>query len=211
MISVDLHKHLPQGVGKMARRLSGEARREMLRAAGLHVQELTSEHVRKLAGSRHETARRLGARPTNYFAQAAEKVAASDALSGVVGSPGNSEITLSINHAGFARAFRDVQIKPRAAQWLTIPVHTLAYGRRAGELQGELDTFVLRQRAGGKSAGIIAMKGQGGFVIPLYVLVKNVSLKQDRSLLPSEDALNSAAARGAQLFIKQELKLGGNV
>ena len=169
------------------------------RAAGVEVQRITFEHVAKLAATRHATAAKLGASPTNYLASAAEKVAAPSAL-----SSGPAEAILTINHPGFSRAFRSVKITPKSAKALTIPIHALSYGRRAGELWDRLGLFIP------KGKRIIAAT-IGGVLTPLYVLTKSVTQKQDRTLLPSDQQFQDAAVEGAKNWIRTNRSHGGKL
>lgn len=175
-------------------RLSNQGLAGLHHAAGVEVQRITSDHVAKIAATRHGTAERLGAAPTNFYAQAAEKVASAGAL-----SSGPAEAVLTINHPGFLRAFQNVKITPRTAKALTIPIHALSYGKRAGSLWDTLNLFIPRGKR------IIAAT-IGGVLTPLYVLCKSVTQKQDRSLLPSDEQFQAAAVTGARGYLGISLR-----
>jgi len=181
------------------RAFTGAGLRELHQAAGVEVQHITVAHIAKLAATRHSTAERLGASPTNHFAQAAEKVAAASAL-----TSDPSGATLTINHPGFTRAFGSVKIVPRTAQSLAIPIHALAYGHRAAELWDRLSLFIP------KGKRIIAAT-IGGVITPLYILCKSVTQKQDRSLLPSDEQFTAAAVAGAKGWLGMAFAKGGNI
>ncbi len=172
---------------------------DLHQAAGTEVQRITAEHVYKLAATRHATAARLGAAPTNHFAQAAEKVASPSAL-----SAGPAGATLTINHPGFARAFRNVKIVPRTAKALTIPIHAAAYGHRAGELWDRMGLFIP------KGKRVIAAT-IGGVMTPLYILCRSVTQKQDRSLLPSDEQFQDGAYRGAKGWLGMTMEKGRKI
>jgi len=176
------------------RRMSALGLSELHQAAGVEVQRITSDHIAKIAATRHGTAERLGAAPTNFYGQAAEKVAAAGAL-----SSGPTEAVLTINHPGFLRAFQTVKITPRTAKALTIPIHALSYGKRAGELWDRMNLFIPRGKR------IIAAT-IGGVLTPLYVLCKSVTQKQDRSLLPSDEQFQAAAVTGARGYLELSLR-----
>jgi hypothetical protein len=186
------------GMRELTARLRGAGRREMIGAAGYEVQRLTTDHLRALAASRHTTAQRLGAAPSGHLAQAAEKVPAPGALT-TIGTEGDAQAVLSIRHPGLSRAFKDVTIRPVAAKALTIPIHALAYNRRAGQIAGLF-----------RIGNVLAIK-DGTTVVPLYALVRSVTQKQDRSLLPSDEALQEAASRGARRYIAAALQQKGNL
>ena len=98
----------------------GEDRRaELHEAMGLPVGELTRRHLDGLAATRHDTANALGATPSGFFAQAAEKVNVSADAAGA---------TVSIDQPGMGRAAHDVDIRASDSgkQALTIPLIGLA-------------------------------------------------------------------------------------
>ena len=163
---------------------------ELNAAMGHEVQRLTHFHLSFLAATRHTTASKLGATPSNHLAQAAEKVSAPSAL-----SADSSSATLTINHPGMIRALRDVTIVPRDAKSLAIPVHALAYNRRPREIWDALKLFIP------KGKNVICMPS-GNTITTLYVLVRSVTQKQDRTLLPSQQNFEKAAKLGAQRYLK---------
>lgn len=183
----------------VVRALQGSRRAEMNAAAGVEVQKITADHISVLANTRHATAEKYGATPTGFFAQAAEKVAAASALTS---SP--EEAVLTINHRGFARAFRSVRIAPRTAKSLAIPIHRESYGKRASELWDRLSLFIAKGKR-------VICATIGGVVTPLYILVGSVTQKQDRSLLPSDDQFRDAAVVGVKGWLKMTLMQGGKL
>lgn len=183
----------------VVRALQGSRRAEMNAAAGTEVQRVTADHIAVIASTRHATAEKLGAAPTNHFAQAAEKVAAPSAL-----TANPEEAVLTINHKGFARAFRDVRIAPRTAKALAIPIHAAAYGKRAAELWDRMGLFIPKGKR-------VICATIGGVVTPFYILVGSVTQKQDRSLLPSDDQFRDAAAVGVRGWLKMTLMQGGKL
>lgn len=161
--------------------VKGPGRIELHQAMGTEVQVATAAHVREIAGSRHGTAARLGASPTNFLAQAADKIESPAAL----GSDANAS-TLTINHPGMVRAFRDVKIGPGPKR-LSIPMNAIAYGRRISEFA---------------EVQIVHKGDPVRQDIAAFILVRSVTQKQDRSLLPSEDEWEKAGARGALNFLR---------
>lgn len=181
---------IPRGgaLDHLTRMLGPEGRQELNTAMGYAVQELTVDYLRALAATRHTTAEKLGAAPTNHLAQAADKVAEPSALESTA-----EAATLTINHPGMTRAFRDVTIRPKEAKALAIPVHALAYGRQPAEIWDSMGLFATK--------GAIYMHQASGEPLRLYVLVRSVTQKQDRTLLPSGESLIDAAKRGALSLI----------
>jgi len=186
---------------RVASALHGSGRMELHQAMGAEVQYLTEDYLRAIAAERHKTADSLGASPSNHLAQAAEKVAQPGALTADADAA-----TLTINHPGMVRAFRDVTIRPINAKALCIPINAIAYNRRPAQLWDQLKLFIP------KGTRFIAMKtADGKSFVALYVMVRSVTQSQDRSLLPSNDQFGEAAARGARRFIGAALQKGGNL
>ena len=95
------------------------------------------------------------------------------------------------------RSFKTLTIAPRTAGALTIPVNSIAYGKRAAELSAS-GWRLFRGR--GKARHIL-FGSYNGEVRGLYALLKRVTVPQDRTLLPSDAQITSAVQRGAQSYI----------
>lgn len=154
------------------------------------VEELTRSYIRAEAPGRHKTAARLGASPTGHLARAASAVES--------GHDREQAFITIPRSTGLGRAFRDFELTPKGGKkWLTIPAHRSAYGRRAGEfdnlqfvpLGNDLAALVTRTRSDAKWTVI-------------YWLKKEVTIPQDRDLLPSDAAYRAAAEMGAVEYIK---------
>lgn len=171
------------------RTFAGSGLTALHQAAGVKVQELTRDHIAGLRRKPGSLASKHGAPTSNFYAQAAEKVAGDGALSA---GPGGA--TLTINSIGFKRAFQDVLIVPKTAKSLAIPIHAIAFGHRAGELWDRMSLFIP------KGTNVIAAT-IGGVLTPLYALCKSVTQKQDRSLLPSDGEFQKAAVDGAMAYL----------
>jgi hypothetical protein len=203
-LSIRFADRLSPALRDFTARISGPGAVEMNRAAGFEVQQLTTRHLRDIAGSRHETATKLGAAPTNHWAQAAEKVASPAAL-----TADSDSAVLAINHPGIGRAFHDVTITPTNAKALTIPVSAIAYGRRAGEFGRAL--FIFKSKFTGTAFLAMRQGDRNALPLLLYVLLRSVTQRQDRSLLPSDDELGNAAAEGVKRYVRMALTKGGNL
>jgi hypothetical protein len=138
-----------------------------------NVEQLTRDHIIKASQTRHTTAQRLGATPTQYLLNKASSVEA-------VGSPGR--VLLNVSGEIFKRTFQPVTVSAVNANMLTIPVAAESYGKRAGEF-GKLFVY---QSKGGAGPAFLARK-EGGVMKFLFCLKRSVVLPQDRGLLPSED------------------------
>lgn len=176
------------------RSLTGSKLSDLHEAAGREIQRLTSDHIAALRRNPDSFAKKFGAPASNFYAQAAEKVAGDAAL-----NANASGATLTINSPGFIRAFRSVTIVPRTAKSLAIPINAIAFGHKASELWDRMNLFIP------KDTRVIAAT-IGGVLTPLYVLCKSVTQKQDRSLLPSDDQFRDAAVRGATRYITTATK-----
>lgn len=159
-------------------------------AVGREALGLTRNHLIHLAATRHATAQRLGASPTGHWAQAAEKTTESHDASAA---------TITIRQPGIGRAAHDVTIRPKAGKkFLTIPLAAEAYGNRAYRMN---NTFFLRSKEGKLFIARQNSGARGGSLVLLYLLVKSVFQKQDRTLLPSENEYRVAAKLGVRNYV----------
>ena len=159
---------------------------------------LTREHITKASKTRHKSAARLGATQTGYL----EKIAT--AQEGVKGEGTPGLITLRLQGEIFKRAFGQVTVK-KDSKPLTIPIAAESYGRRAKEL-GPM--FRIKSRKG----NVLLVQNDPDDkkkLKLLYVLKDQVTLPQDRGLLPSDEqflrAAEKAAIRHVKLTIQKKL------
>lgn len=185
--------------GLLARVTGPKAQRSLNAAMGIRVREGIRDHLAELAESRHTTAERLGASPSGHLEQAAR------AVEGAPIESTASAATITINHPGLGRALHDVTIVPTGGRKaLTIPVAAIAYNRRAGQFD---HLFVFKSKVTGNA--FLAMRQPEKSTPPLllYLLVRSVTQKQDRTLLPSDEQLQSDAIAGAHDWF--EAQMGG--
>lgn len=102
------------------------------------------------------------------------KVQPGEASNGNVSS-GEAQIDIP----GITRAYRDLDIRPRFRQSLTIPMHSMAYGKKASEIDG---LFVVKKKDG----KAFLAKDIGGNLAFMYFLAKHVHQRRDPRLLPSD-------------------------
>lgn len=183
---------------RMAQLMAGLGNRTGLHeAVGREALGLTRNHLIHIAATRHATAERLGAAPTGHWAQAAEKT---------VETHDENAATITINQPGIGRVAHDVTITPKAGKkFLTIPLAAEAYGQRAYRMN---NTFFLRSKAGQLFIARQNGGARGGSLVLLYLLVKSVFQKQDRSLLPSDDEYRIAAKLGVRNYVGYLLARG---
>lgn len=153
-----------------------------------NVVALIRTHLAGLAGSRHATAAKLGASPTGHIRAQACRREHADA----------NGATISVGIPGIGRAFRDIEIAPRRASALTIPVHRLAYGRTVYEVSRDRSVF----RPKGKN--YLATTEDGKLTV-LYLLRTRVRQPRDPSLLPTREDLAWHYARGWSAAVRRAL------
>lgn len=146
---------------------------EFADAVAANIEELTRKHISTAAQTRHKTAARLGATPTQYLLNKAASVEA-------IGAPGR--VLLSVSGDIFKRTFSPVTVSAVNAKMLTIPVAAESYGKRAGEF---VDLFVYKSK-GGTGPAFLARR-DGKTMKFLFLLKRSVVLPQDRGLLPGEE------------------------
>lgn len=187
---IGMHLTIPASLSRFIDALRGPGKHNLFSAAAAAVCDLTRRHIVGQASRRHYSAGRLGATPTGFLEKAARKtVFHSDMSHGEVVIPS----------PGFGRAFHDINITPKSKPFLTIPAHAHAYGRRASELRA-LGWKLFRPAVKGTHKSDnrkrdLLMGYRDGETVCLYILKLRVHQRQDRSLLPSDDALTTTAAR----------------
>jgi hypothetical protein len=154
---------------------------------------LVRDYFDELSATRHDTANRLGAEPSGFWDQARD---------GASSMATEEEAVVSITKAGIGRAGHDVTITPGPGkQFLTIPLIAEAYNKRAYTVPG---LFALREKAEeGKSSLVLFKKEEDGTITPWYALVRSVTQLQDRTMLPSDEALLNEAIAGVRDYIDQ--------
>lgn len=155
------------------------------------AEDVTRKHVLALARTRHATAQRLGATPTGFYADAAGRIRS--VADGV-------DATVILDHPGFANARQDVEIRPRNAKMLTLPISAASYGKRARAFS---DLFVKRDRKTGRV--FLVRRKAGKKLERLFLLLKVVRKRRDDTLLPSEATLRDAAADGVRGMMRHQV------
>lgn len=173
----------------------------ILRGAGHYAYRLIRRWVADIGQTRHGTATRLGATPTNHYK-------GSDVAPPVVF---DNEVSIAINTPGISRAFGDLHIRPVEARALAIPMHRDAYGLQPRELtdRGEQLFRILRrgEHRGSEPTNILYRRDPNGGLEAMYALVGAVNQPQDRTLLPPDDQLSAQFAKGAKKAIKAVLQM----
>lgn len=197
--SVNINDSATPKLRKFLEAAGAKLRSRLNRHIGAAVQNLIRNHFLKLQSSRHESAERVGGTPTNYWGKAAESVSLPAAV-----RADEIAAVVAINAPGIGRVDHDVTIKAGTqtpgVEYLTIPIAAESYGNRI--FQGEEGRFeggfFFKSKKGNLLYGVREGKG----IHPLYLLKPEVTLKQDRSLLPSDQEILDAAMAS----LKQDLQ-----
>lgn len=160
--------------------LKPAGRKNLFSAAAVAVRVLVRGHISRESSLRHSTAAKLNAEPTGHLSEGARSIT-------YASSADHGEVIIPI--PGITRAFRDLEITPRASAALTLPISSFAYGHRVSELKA-IGWEIFRPK--GKD---VLMGKLFDTVTPLYLLKKRVTLRQDRSLLPSDKEITSTSAK----------------
>jgi hypothetical protein len=154
------------------------------------AKEVTQAHLR--SDRSHNTASRLGAKPTGFRNKAAAKVEAqSDETEARVVMPANT---------GLGRAFRTVVIRPGSGRkYLTIPAHQRTYGRSVRDDRWGVDPFQFVLL--GRFRALIFKDGPNKGEVA-YWLKREVTQKQDRKLLPADVVYIKAARTAAVEYLE---------
>ena len=90
-----------------------------------------------------------------------------------------------IDVPGVTRAYKDIDIYPKIAKALTIPMHQAAYGKSARSFD---DLFVVKKN----DKAFLAQGLADGSLQFMYLLCKHVHQNRDSSILPSDDTYAKA-------------------
>jgi hypothetical protein len=164
--------------------------------AGLHARMAgAAERFLKAFGrttsqTKHNTANRLGARPTGHLEDAYSRVeSSSNEAAASLWIPGGSRLRA---------AFGSYTVRPTGGrQYLTIPVAAEAYGKRASEIPG-----LVFMRVGPTKTPLLA-RPDGDRITTYYLLAKEATIPEDTGLIPFED-LYAEAADAAELYLLEE-------
>ncbi|MEI7730181.1 MAG: hypothetical protein WCO56_11455 [Verrucomicrobiota bacterium] len=191
-MGVGIQINVLDGAGPAMREVVGKLndRTALHQSIGESVQQGIRDHLAEVSRTRHNTAMRLGAAPSGFWEKAVDNI-------GLNADGQRAEITIA--HPGISRAEHDVTIVPGAGKKaLTIPLVAEAYNQRAYRMPG---LFVLKAKDG----KAYLAKSEGGAVRLFYKLVPSVTLKQDRSLLPSDAEIRLAGRRGMEAYLDAEI------
>lgn len=181
----------------------------MMRTMGRDVSCAFGRFFYGASKTRHKTARKFGVTPTGALEFSDTYPPRSRTGGEITSTPqGDGSVVLKISGVPFlARAWGDLHIAPKKASALTIPISRYSVHKSAGDMKKEgwtLFTLGNRGRFGNlprKRNGVLFGTRNGGDLIPLFALVKNATIPQDRGLMPSEAEIGSWAASSARRFL----------
>lgn len=169
-------------VEKVKRLSTQQAKQKIADKMVLHV----STYISKGAGDRHKWSNKLGAEPTGVLEFApSERVSTSKGGGKIYADvEGDAAVVKLANIKGISRAFKDLEITPKSASALTVPIHRESYAKTVGEMTSAGWNIFRRGRV------LMGAKGSSsGMTVPLFVLCGHVHIDKDPELLPSSSQL----------------------
>ena len=155
-----------------------------------------------------QRANQLGGRRTNFYAQAARSTHFETS---------GDAITIATNQVGIRLRRYGGTVRPKNSNWLTIPIRSEAYGKRAREfndlrfvfanpqtaylVKAERTEVSFRKSKRGKTK-VVRGKEIGGEA--LYVLKKSVTQRPDASVFPTEAKLNRSLVEAANEYLRRQ-------
>lgn len=156
----------------------------ILRAAGSNLAKCIRRHMRHLNATRHSPL--SGGKPSNHFSpnKVLEPVVSKDA------------VTVAVAIPGITRAYHDIDIYPKEANALAIPLHESAYGISPRE-NNDRGTYKLFRIKKDGVPGNVLYRNEDGQLIAMYALTQHVHQVKDPSLMPSDEQLTDESLNGA--------------
>lgn len=195
---------------KLAKITTGVTRKRLNRHIGEVVLEQVKDHLDQMSVERHKIADRLGARHSRYFEFASGRMGGGRRDQKTeLGAVTENSSTISIkNTPGLSRAYHDLDIKPKKAKALTIPLHRISYGKRVADLKrrGHNIFHPDGTRILAESIETGRGKKKKTELRPLYALVKSVHIPKDEGLLPTNRQIKEWAADAADDFFEAKMR-----
>jgi len=166
----------------------------LLRAAGTSLAKRIRQHMRLLNRSRHSAL--SGGKSSNHFSpeKVSEPTVTQDA------------VTVAVDIPGITRAYHDIDIYPKEANALAIPLHESAYGISPREINDRGTYKMFRIKKNGVPGNVLYRNDEGGGLIAMYALTQHVHQVQDPTLMPSNQELTESAIEGLQSALKVVLQ-----
>lgn len=190
---------IPPAVVGLIRKLQPQGQSEIVSQMGKDVACRLGAFFMDASRSRHKVAKRFGVEPTGILEFTDTYPPVSRGGGEIKSRREGSTAVLRVTGVPFLnRAYGALQIQPRKAHCLTIPINKASVHHSASEMKtlGYV-LFSRKSRRGGRASGILYGK-RGGRVVPLFALVRNAIIPRDRGLMPTEARLASWAAASAK-------------
>lgn len=166
-----------------------------------------AEYILERSKTRHKSADRLGAPHTGTLefsiSNPAHTRRGGKIWSRVRGKA--AEIIIQ-GVAGLARAFRALDIVPRRAKALTIPIDKESYAQTAAKMEAKGWKLFApkRKRDGGNSVRGVLFGKKGGITKPLFALRHHVRVPRDPYLLPNNYTISRWAAKAMNEYMTRD-------
>lgn len=173
----------------MFQRLGAAVQRADVRAVmGRAIASKLRKHFTKLDSERRN---KLGGRRTHFYGQVRRGVQKPELTS--------DGVTVVINNVGIAQRYFGGDIVPVSAKWLTLPVHPLAYGKRAREF-ADLNYVPIESQP---RAMLVRSNPNdpNGIGEVFYLLVKRVHQEPDLSVIPTQSELLNDAMQAGDTYL----------
>ena len=166
----------------------------LLRAAGTSLAKRIRQHMRLLNRTRHSAL--SGGKSSNHFSpdKVSEPTVSQDA------------VTVAVDIPGITRAYHDIDIYPKEANALAIPLHASAYGISPRENNDRGTDRLFRIKKDGVPGNVLYRNDEDGGLIAMYALTKHVHQVQDPTLMPTNQELTDSAMEGLNSALKVVLQ-----
>lgn len=166
----------------------------LLRAAGTSLAKRIRQHMRLLNRTRHSSL--SGGKSSNHFSpeKVSEPTVSQDA------------VTVAVDIPGITRAYHDIDIYPKEANALAIPLHESAYGISPRENNDRGTYQLFRIKKDGVPGNVLYRNDEDGGLIAMYALTKHVHQVQDPTLMPTNQELTDSAIQGLESALKVVLQ-----
>lgn len=175
------------------------------RSAMAEIAAAVGQVVKRHLIQKNKEPNKKGWPKTGFYGKAAEKTnwQATD-----------SKAIVAISQEGFGQRYHGGPITAKKAGALTIPLSSKAYGHRAREFKN----LILIKTSGGKAilfekgTAKVSRTGKNGkqhvvwkLGTPMFLLVKAVDQKGDKTVIPPPEAMNAAALKACLARYKREI------
>ena len=186
-------RYNPASFERLRQRLSRElAERQIAEVAGRAGVNVVQDHLRGLDDARKN---RLGGRRSHFYSAAAA------ATHYRITQANNAAVVVS--HTGMAQRYYGGTIRPsgrisaktgKPIRALAIPARAAAYGVAPSEIEG----LFVRPGRSGRTAALV--RREGGALRVYFWLVKSVTQKGDKTVLPGETPLRAAIRKALESY-----------